>query len=59
MVDGNTCFQLVCGGFFMVTSVISLVGTLVTSGACDDCYRALPIKEVKALLCPPRTVMME
>jgi len=26
-MDGGTCFQAVCGGFFLITSMVSLVGT--------------------------------
>lgn len=58
-MDGSTCFQAVCGGFFLITSLVSLVGTLVASGACDDCTNMVPMAEIKALLCPPRTQAIE
>lgn len=65
-MDANMVYQLVCGGFFVMTTVVSLFGTLVGSGACDDCIATakgmdplVPAMQLAAALCPPRRSVMD
>lgn len=54
----------------MITTVVSLIGTLAFSGACDDCVAAArearvnidPVRAAEGLaaaLCPPRKLVMK
>lgn len=57
--DGNCVFHVVCGSFFVLSTVISCVGTLLGSGACDECLSLQPIQRMKTLLFPPRPEEMK
>jgi hypothetical protein len=38
-MDPNATVMCVCGGFFAASTLISIIGTLISSGSCDDCFR--------------------
>ena len=59
LCDSTCVFHTLCGSFFVLSTGASCIGTLLGSGACDDCMVSDPLQRVKALMFPPRSEEMK